>query len=261
MVVDRIAARLPESEVYKRSCYREAPQGVEAMIRRGEGSTVSARDFLPQQRDLVSLAEAARACQGCELYKRGTQTVFGAGPRNAEIMFVGEQPGDQEDLQGRPFVGPAGQMLDTAMEQAGIDRGQVYVTNAVKHFKWAPRGKRRLQAKPNAREMSACRPWLEAELAALKPKILVCLGATAAQSLLGSGFRITKQRGQVIRSDWGVPIIATYHPSALLRAPDEVARAEMHKLFLTDLKKIAELIRGDGEKPAMRTSRVKPKPR
>jgi uracil-DNA glycosylase len=233
------------------------------MIRQREGTTVSARDFLPAERDLQSLAEAAQVCRGCELYKRGTQTVFGEGPAKASVIFVGEQPGDQEDLQGRPFVGPAGQLLDKAMEQAGIDRSQAYVTNAVKHFKWEPRGKRRLHSKPNAREMSACRPWLEAEMEAIHPEIIVCLGATAAQSLLGPSFRITKQRGQIMQSDWGLPILATYHPSALLRAPDEVARAEMHKMFLSDLKKVAQFIdKSSDGKPAKRaTPKRKPKPR
>jgi uracil-DNA glycosylase len=250
---------LPEAEIID-DLVREAPDRVEEMIRHREGSTISARDFLPDERNLSALAEAAQGCRGCELYKRGTQTVFGEGPRTATVMFVGEQPGDQEDLQGKPFVGPAGQLLDKAMEQAGIDRNQAYVTNAVKHFKWEPRGKRRLHAKPNAREMSACRPWLEAEMETLKPKIIVCLGATAAQSLMGPSFRITKQRGQVMMSDWGVQIIATYHPSALLRAPDEVARAEMHKMFLSDLKKVAQLI-GNGDGKPKRTVKRKPKPR
>jgi uracil-DNA glycosylase len=233
------------------------------MIRQREGTTVSARDFLPAERDLQSLAEAAQGCRGCELYKRGTQTVFGEGPAKASVIFVGEQPGDQEDLQGRPFVGPAGQLLDKAMEQAGIDRGQAYVTNAVKHFKWEPRGKRRLHSKPNAREMSACRPWLEAEMEAIHPEIIVCLGATAAQSLLGPSFRITKQRGQIMQSDWGLPILATYHPSALLRAPDEVARAEMHKMFLSDLKKVAQFIdkSSDGKAAKRAAPKRKPKPR
>jgi DNA polymerase len=160
-------------------------------------------------------------------------------------------------------VGPAGQLLDKAMEQAGIDRSQAYVTNAVKHFKWEPRGKRRLHAKPNAREMSACRPWLEAEMEAIHPEIIVCLGATAAQSLLGPSFRITKQRGVIMQSDWGPRILATYHPSALLRAPDEVARAEMHKMFLSDLKKVAQFIgKSNGGKGVKRApAKRKPKPR
>jgi DNA polymerase len=232
------------------------------MIRR-EATAISARDLLPAERDLASLADAAQACRGCELYKRGTQTVFGEGPSNATVIFVGEQPGDQEDLQGRPFVGPAGQLLDKAMEQAGIDRSRAYVTNAVKHFKWEPRGKRRLHAKPNAREMSACRPWLEAEMEAIHPEIIVCLGATAAQTLLGPSFRITRQRGQIMQSDWGPQILATYHPSALLRAPDEVARAEMHKMFLSDLKKVAQFIgKSNGAKKAQRAAtKRRPKPR
>jgi uracil-DNA glycosylase len=230
---------------------------------RSQQLTTSARDFLPDQRDRESLAIAVQRCRGCDLYKRATQAVFGEGPSTAQVMFVGEQPGDQEDLQGHPFVGPAGQLLDKAMEQAGIDRSQAYVTNAVKHFKWEPRGKRRLHAKPNAREMSACRPWLEAEMEALQPKIIVCLGATAAQSMLGPSFRVTKQRGQILQSDWGVPILATYHPSALLRAPDEVARAEMHKMFLSDLKQVATFIAKNGNGNSMKpaTQRRMPKPR
>lgn len=203
---------------------------------------MSAADFLPRTRSLKSLARAAKECQGCDLYVRATQTVFGEGPRDAPVCFVGEQPGDQEDLAGRPFVGPAGRVLDQALEEAGIQRDQVYVTNAVKHFKFTMQGKRRLHKKPDSREMSACRPWLEAELEAINPLVLVCLGATAAQSLLGRDFRITKQRGEFIESDWAPHVIATYHPSAILRAPEKSQREEMRALFTADLKKVAEQI-------------------
>ena len=203
---------------------------------------MSAADFLPRTHSLKSLARAARECQGCDLYVRATQTVFGEGPRDAEVCFVGEQPGDQEDLAGRPFVGPAGRVLDQALEEAGMRRDQVYVTNAVKHFKFTMQGKRRLHKKPDSREMSACRPWLEAELEAINPLVLVCLGATAAQSLLGRDFRITKQRGELIASDWAPHVIATYHPSAILRAPEKSQRDQMRTLFTADLRKVAEQI-------------------
>ncbi len=205
--------------------------------------STSAADFLPTQRDLPHLTRAATKCEGCPLYVNATQTVFGRGPENARMMLVGEQPGDQEDLQGQPFVGPAGRLLDEALAEVGIDRDDVYVTNAVKHFKWTPRGKRRLHAKPSAREMAACRPWLEAELEAVMPRIVVALGATAAQSLMGASFRITKQRGVVLESDWGVPILATFHPSAILRAPDKAARDEMRVQFANDLRRAHEASR------------------
>src|SRR5262245_43875637 len=178
----------------------------------------SAADYLPKGRTIASLARAAGNCQGCPLYSRATQTVFGEGPGSAAVIFVGEQPGDVEDREGRPFVGPAGRLFDQLLAEAGIDRDEIYVTNAVKHFKWTPRGKRRLHAKPSSREIMACRPWLEEEIAALAPKMLVCLGATAAQSLLGSKFSITRQRGQPFESPWAAWTMATYHPSALLRA-------------------------------------------
>jgi uracil-DNA glycosylase family protein len=204
---------------------------------------ISAADFLPARRTLPALAKAAASCEGCPLFANATQTVFGEGPADARIIMVGEQPGDKEDLEGRPFVGPAGALLDRALVEAGIDRDTVYVTNAVKHFKWTPRGKRRLHAKPTAREMAACRPWLEAELDVIEPEVLVCLGATAAQSLLGRQFRISKQHGRWVESDWASATIAMYHPSALLRAPDDESRRQMYGEFVTDLRVVARRLR------------------
>jgi len=189
--------------------------------------------------DLESLARAAKNCRNCDLWKLGTQTVFGEGSLNARVFFIGEQPGDKEDLEGRPFVGPAGKLLNTALEQAGIHRNHVYVTNAVKHFKWEPRGKRRIHQKPNAAEIAACRPWLDAELAAVKPEVVVCLGATAAQAIMGRNFRVTKQRGEFLRSSEGYTVLATVHPSSILRAPDEDTRREEMRLFVDDLRKVA----------------------
>jgi uracil-DNA glycosylase family protein len=195
----------------------------------------SAAEFLPDEITLPALQTAAKRCKGCELYKRATQVVFGEGAVAARMMFVGEQPGDQEDFAGRPFVGPAGRILDSALKEAGISRGDVYVTNAVKHFKWNPSGKRRLHAKPSAREIGACHPWLEAEMEAVSPRIVVCLGATAAQSLLGNDFRVTRDRGKVLESEWG-SILATVHPSSILRAPDDDARHAAYAAFVKDLK-------------------------
>jgi uracil-DNA glycosylase len=203
-------------------------------------ATPTAAAFLPEKHDLASLREAARHCEGCPLYANATQTVFGAGPARAEVMMVGEQPGDSEDRKGKPFVGPAGRLLDQMLEEAGIERQRVYVTNAVKHFKWTPRGKRRLHGKPNSREIFACRPWLEAELEAVKPEILVLMGATAAQSLLGVQFRITKHRGQPFESDWAPWTMATYHPSALLRAIHQPGEDQLRRDFLSDLRLVAE---------------------
>jgi uracil-DNA glycosylase len=190
-------------------------------------------------RGLEVLAREAKDCRNCDLWKRGTQTVFGEGQAHARVFFIGEQPGDKEDLEGRPFVGPAGNLLDTALEQAGIDRNEVYVTNAVKHFKWEPRGKRRIHKKPNAAEVAACRPWLDGELAAVQPEVMVCLGATAAQAIMGRAFRVTKQRGEFLQSPEGYTIVATVHPSSILRAPDEDARHEEMRLFVDDLRKVA----------------------
>ncbi len=199
-------------------------------------------DFFPDRKTLPALRAAAADCQACDLYKRGTQTVFGAGTRNAEVLFVGEQPGNDEDLEGEPFVGPAGKLLDKALEEAGIDRQKAYVTNVVKHFKWEPRGKRRIHKKPNAKEIAACRPWLEAEIEIVKPKVIVCLGATAAQALLGSQFRVSKDGGKFIESDLAPYIIATVHPSAILRAPDDETRHEQKRRFIDDLKKVADVL-------------------
>ena len=196
-------------------------------------------DLLPDRPTLSSVREAARGCKACELYKRGTQTVFGEGPRKAQIMLVGEQPGDAEDLAGHPFVGPAGRLLDKALGEAGIDRSLVYVTNVVKHFKWEPRGKRRIHAKPNAAEIAACRPWLETEIAIVKPRVVVCLGATAAQALLGKTFKVSRQRGEFVPSSLAPFVTATVHPSSILRAPDDDARREEMRRFVADLKRIA----------------------
>jgi uracil-DNA glycosylase len=197
-------------------------------------------DLLPDRPTLKSVAKVAADCKACDLYKRGTQTVFGEGPKRASVMLVGEQPGDAEDLAGHPFVGPAGKLLDRALEQAGIDRAAVYVTNVVKHFKWEPRGKRRIHAKPNAGEISACRPWLETEIALVRPQALVCLGATAAQALLGKSFKVSKQRGEFVASSLAPLVMATVHPSSILRAPDdESRRAEMER-FVADLKRLAK---------------------
>jgi DNA polymerase len=205
-------------------------------------ATGSAADFLPARRTLSALRAAAASCHGCPLWARGTQTVFGEGPRRARVMLVGEQPGHEEDLAGKPFVGPAGRVLDRALETAGIARTDVYVTNVVKHFKWVPKGKRRIHAKPNQMEISACLPWLEAELDVIKPVVLVCLGATAAQALLGPKFRVTKQRGEWVQARWAPYVTATVHPSAILRAPDDAARhAEMER-FVADLKRIPPIL-------------------
>ncbi|MEA2694248.1 MAG: uracil-DNA glycosylase [Acidobacteriota bacterium] len=198
--------------------------------------------FLPDHPTLPALARAAQACTACDLYKRATQAVMGEGPKGAWAFFIGEQPGDQEDLAGKPFVGPAGKVFDEALAEAEIPRGEVYVTNAVKHFKWEPRGKRRIHQKPNAGEVRACRPWLEAELAVVKPQVIVCLGATAAQSLLGPQFRITRDRGRFFDSPWG-PVTATLHPSAILRMPDAELRREARVQLVEDLKQVGERIR------------------
>ncbi len=199
----------------------------------------TAAPLVPPKPTLDSLQRAAAGCTACPLHLTGTQTVFGEGLRKAQLMFVGEQPGDQEDQAGKPFVGPAGRLLDKGLEEAGIDRSLAYVTNVVKHFKWTPRGKRRIHAKPNWSEIAACRPWLEAEIAVVEPKVLVCLGATAAQALLGRDFRVTKQRGEVVESDFGIPAVATVHPSSILRADD---REREYAAFLGDLVDIGKLI-------------------
>jgi len=191
---------------------------------------------------LTKIRNAARSCRNCELWKHATQTVFGEGPARAPIMLVGEQPGNDEDLSGHPFVGPAGKLLDRALEDAGIDRQHVYVTNVVKHFKWEPRGKRRIHKKPRQSEIDACRPWLEDELAIVKPAALVCLGATAAQALLGRTFRVTAQRGTLVASTLAPVVIATVHPSSILRAPDEETRHAEYERFVADLKVVVRRV-------------------
>jgi uracil-DNA glycosylase family protein len=198
----------------------------------------TAAPLVPERPSLPKLKEAAAGCTACPLHETGTQTVFGEGTSKAEVVFVGEQPGDQEDLQGRPFVGPAGKLLDKALEDACIDRSQVYVTNVVKHFKWQARGKRRIHQKPNWSEIAACRPWLDAELAVVKPRVLVCLGATAAQALLGRQFRVTRQRGEPVESELAPVVLATVHPSSILRADEEDREAEL-AAFVGDMKVVA----------------------
>ena len=206
-------------------------------------SQPSAAGLIPPHATLEALRRIAAGCKACDLWKRGTQTVFGEGDPRAEVMFVGEQPGDKEDLAGRPFVGPAGALLDKALQAAGIDRTHVYVTNVVKHFKWEPRGTRRIHRKPNIREITACRPWLDAEIRLVKPRAIVLLGATAAQAILGSKFRVTQQRGQPIDSDLAEFVFATVHPSSILRAPDDEARHTEMQRFIDDLKAVAGVLR------------------
>jgi DNA polymerase len=203
----------------------------------------SAADRIPERPTLASVRDAARGCQACDLWRLGTQTVFGEGARRAEIMLVGEQPGDQEDISGHPFVGPAGKMLDRALDEAGIDRTTVYVTNVVKHFKWEPRGKRRIHKKPNSAEITACRPWLETEIHLVKPRALVCLGATAAQALLGASFKVTAHRGEFIASPLAPFVLATVHPSSLLRAPDDETRRRETERFVEDLRTVVKRLR------------------
>ena len=207
------------------------------MPRTNEAGTAAA--LVPERPTLEKLRTAAAGCRACPLWETGTQTVFGEGGRNADVVFVGEQPGDREDLTGRPFVGPAGQLLDRALEETGIDRTKVYVTNVVKHFKWQARGKRRIHQKPNWNEIAACRPWLDAELAVIEPRVLVCLGATAAQALLGRDFRVSKQRGEPVESPLAEHVLATVHPSSILRADD---REQEYAEFVRDLTKVAALL-------------------
>ena len=190
---------------------------------------------MPARKTLPALRAAAAGCRGCDLYKRGTQTVFGEGRADARVMMIGEQPGHEEDLAGKPFVGPAGKLLDRALAEAAIPRDDVYVTNVVKHFKWEPRGKRRIHAKPDQMEISACLPWLQAELDVVKPEAVVCLGATAAQALLGPKFRVTKERGRWVKAPWAPRVLATVHPSSILRAPDDEARHREFERFVADL--------------------------
>jgi DNA polymerase len=199
----------------------------------------SAFEFIPERPTVPKLWEAAQGCTACDLYKKATQAVLGLGPRQAAAFFIGEQPGDQEDLAGKPFVGPAGQVLNEALLAAGIPRDEVYVTNAVKHFKWEPRGKKRIHSKPTLGEVKACRPWLETELAIVKPQVIVCLGATAAQSLMGPAFRITRDHGLFFPTEWAPWLTATLHPSAILRMPDREKREEARAQLLGDLRKVA----------------------
>lgn len=236
---------LPETQQIP-DLLKQAPARIEIMTKHaGKPDNRSAADYLPEKITLPQLAEASKCCKGCDLYQHATQTVFGAGPHRAKVMFVGEQPGDQEDLAGQPFVGPAGQLLDQLMEQAKIPREEVYITNAVKHFKFEPRGKRRIHAKPNAREMRACKPWLEAELSVVKPNIVVALGATAAQTLLGPSFRLTQHRGEFFNDvPFAKYFMATYHPSALLRMPDEATREQAFHDVVGDLKSVAGHLNG-----------------
>jgi uracil-DNA glycosylase family protein len=200
------------------------------------GDELWTRAPAPATTSLRELASAAKGCTACPLFKHATQTVFGEGPKTARMMLVGEQPGDSEDLKGKPFVGPAGKLLDRALADAGIQRDDVYVTNAVKHFKWEARGKRRIHKKPSSRDIAACRPWLESELRAVKPDVLVCLGSTAAQTMFGPQFRVTKQRGEVLESEFAKKTVATVHPSSLLRAPDEETRHREYAKFVDDLR-------------------------
>jgi uracil-DNA glycosylase len=208
---------------------------------------LTARPFLPERKSLRGLAEAVQGCRGCGLWQRATQAVFGEGPRHAQVMMVGEQPGDREDIAGRPFVGPAGRVLDTALEDAGIDRDLVYVTNAVKHFKWKARGKRRIHDKPSWTEVQACLPWLEAELEAVRPQVLVAMGATAAQALLGRDFRVTRSRGRSVESPLAPNVVATIHPSAVLRARNDEERREALASLTDDLRVVAGLLAQDGD--------------
>jgi uracil-DNA glycosylase len=205
-------------------------------------SDESAAPLVPRKPTLPKLRQAAAGCRACDLWKRGTQTVFGEGSSRARVMLVGEQPGDREDLEGKPFVGPAGRILDASLQKAGIDRRAVYVTNVVKHFKWEPRGKRRIHQKPDSVEIGACRPWLDAEIALVAPEVLVCLGATAAQALIGRSFRVSRQRGEFVASSLAPRVLATVHPSSILRAPDDDTRRAETEKFVADLKKVAKAL-------------------
>lgn len=216
------------------------------LLSTSERGTLPGLPASPQNQPKGSLSElqaAARDCRACDLWRNATQTVFGLGKPHAKVMMIGEQPGNQEDLEGKPFVGPAGQLLDEALAEAGINRDEVYITNAVKHFKWEPRGKRRIHKTPNAAEIQACRPWLEAEIAAIRPEVIVCLGATAAQTLLGREFRVTQHRGERIKSEHAPTLMATVHPSSILRAPDDESRQVEMQRFIADLQGIAKEIK------------------
>jgi uracil-DNA glycosylase family protein len=216
------------------------------MAKKGGSEGVSALQFLPARITMTSLREAARKCQGCPLFQNATQTVFGQGDRSARVFFVGEQPGHDEDLQGKPFVGPAGRILDQALASAHIDRGDAYVTNVVKHFKWEAKGKRRMHKKPSAREIAACLPWLEKEIELIKPQVLVCLGATAAQALLGRDFKVSVLRGRVVPCKFAAQALATVHPSSILRQPTSEDRHRAMDQFVADLKVVAGLLNGKG---------------
>lgn len=200
----------------------------------------TAAPLVPKSRSLPRLREAAATCKACPLWEGTTQTVFGEGTSRAKVMLIGEQPGDREDIEGKPFVGPAGRLLGEALEEAGIGRRGVYTTNMVKHFKWTPAGKRRLHKKPNAREIAACRPWLDAEMSVIRPAIVVALGATAARALMGSSFRVTRERAKVIDVEWGERFLATLHPSSVLRVPDHEGREQARKDFFADLRTVAQ---------------------
>ena len=205
-------------------------------------SKTSARDFLPARLNLTSLRQAAEKCRGCDLYKNATQTVFGSGMRRARVMLIGEVPGDEEDRVGEPFVGPAGSLLRTCIDEAGMTDDDVYLTNAVKHFRWEPRGKRRLHKKPAWRQIEACKPWWQAEIFVVKPQAVVCLGATAAQAVIGRDFRILRERGRPVESDLAPLVMATYHPSAVLRAPESADRRRMRRELIDDLRLAADWI-------------------
>jgi len=237
---------LPEAEIIP-VLLEAAPVRVKKMLRESQAQTDPASEYSiaqpPTTDDWGHVRDAACACRSCPLWKNATQTVFGNGPRNAGIMLLGEQPGDIEDREGRAFVGPAGQLLDEALREAGIDRAKVYVTNAVKHFKWEPRGKRRIHQRPNSRDIAACRPWLETELRLVQPRVLVCLGATAGTTIFGAGVRVSRDRGQLLPSKFGARTIITFHPSALLRAPDEATRETQYAQFVSDLRVAREVVR------------------
>ena len=203
---------------------------------------MGAEQWVPDRPTVERLREAAAGCKGCDLWSNATQTVFGEGSEHAKLMLVGEQPGDHEDVEGKPFVGPAGRLLDTALERAAIPRANVYVTNVVKHFKWVRRGKRRLHEKPNSQEVRACRPWLDAEVKTVQPRLVVLLGATAAQAVLGPTVRVTRQRGQIVNTPLGVQGLATVHPSSILRAPDDDSRREAMDAFVEDLRVAARFL-------------------
>lgn len=220
----------------------ESAGGILVAMPRRRVQADSASELLPLYPSLKAAASAAKECRACDLWRNASQTVFGEGASHARVMFVGEQPGDKEDVEGRPFVGPAGVLLDKALGEAGIDRKRTYVTNAVKHFKWEPRGKRRIHKKPNAVELSACRPWLDAEIALVRPEVIVCLGATSAQALLGRAFRVTQQRGKLLPFAGELSILATVHPSSILRAPDDETREREYRLLVEDLSVVAKLL-------------------